>query len=62
MFEKLDEYWKNYGLEFLAIASVIIIAILFIFNLVSDEKGTYSNVKFINAPSSFGYDSKMPTE
>jgi hypothetical protein len=62
MFEKLNEYWKNYGMEYLTIASIIIIIVLFIFNSFSNEKGTYSNVKFINAPSSFGLGSKMPTE
>lgn len=62
MIDRINEYWKNYGLESLAIMSVIIIVILFIFNLVTKENGTYSNFKFIDRPSTFGYGSKMPTQ
>jgi hypothetical protein len=42
MFEKYKQYWNDYGLETLAILSIIIIIVLFIYNWFSNKKGTYS--------------------
>jgi hypothetical protein len=37
--------WNEYGLEFLAGLSVLIIIVLFIVNCFSRQKGTYTNIK-----------------
>jgi hypothetical protein len=42
MFEKYKQYWNDYGLETLAILSIIIIIVLFIYNWFTNKKGTYS--------------------
>jgi len=43
MFETFQKYWNDYGLEFLAILSVSIIIILFMYNYATNKRGTYSN-------------------
>lgn len=43
MFEKYKQYWNDYGLEILAILSIIIIIVLFIYNWFTNKKGTYSD-------------------
>lgn len=42
MFEKYKQYWNDYGLETLAILSIIIIIVLFIYNWFTNKRGTYS--------------------
>ena len=42
MFDQFKRYWEDYGLESLAILSGIIILVLFIYNLFSNKKGTFS--------------------
>lgn len=53
MFESLSNFWNNYGLEFLAGISILIIIILFLVNYFTKEKGTYSNFKIIDKDNSF---------
>jgi hypothetical protein len=57
MFEKFKQYWNDYGLETLAILSVIIIVVLFIYNWITNKRGTYSNRQRI---SSFSMPPKDP--
>ena len=42
MFENFKQYWNDYGLEFLAISSLIIIVCLFIYNWITNKNGSYS--------------------
>jgi hypothetical protein len=42
MFENFKQYWNDYGLEFLAILSLIIIVCLFIYNWITNKNGSYS--------------------
>lgn len=53
MFERISEFWNNYGLEFLAGISLAIILILFVVNYFTKDKGTYSKMKFVNNPETF---------
>jgi hypothetical protein len=41
-----NRLWEEYGLEFLASLSLMIIIILFFVNYASKKKGTYTNLKF----------------
>ena len=41
-----NRLWEEYGLEFLASLSLVIIIILFFVNYASKKKGTYTNLKF----------------
>jgi len=42
MYDKYKEYWQSYGLEILAGLSLLIIIVLFIYNLSFKDKGTFS--------------------
>ncbi len=48
MFGKTKELWENYGLECLAGFSLLVIFILFIYNLLSDQQGTYSSYRHVS--------------
>ena len=48
MFDQFKKLWNENGLEWLAIASFVIIIILFIYNLIFNKKGTYSGVDVFN--------------
>ena len=47
MFERIQQYWNEYGLEFLAGISVVVIILLFFVNLITNRSGTYTNVKHV---------------
>jgi hypothetical protein len=48
MFEKFKQFWNENGLEWLAIISVGIILILFIYNLFTRKRGTFSQYKGVD--------------
>lgn len=48
MLARLKKFWDDYGLEFLAAVSIIVLIILYIFNLFFKDKGTYNLVKNYN--------------
>uniref|UniRef100_A0A6C0KF82 Uncharacterized protein n=1 Tax=viral metagenome TaxID=1070528 RepID=A0A6C0KF82_9ZZZZ len=51
MFEKLQKYWNEYGLELLAGISVVVIVILFFINLITNRQGSYTNAKRVPTTS-----------
>ena len=61
MFERFREYWENCGFEWIVCISIVIILILFVYNMFTKKKGTYSEAKYLNTPSLFGKGGRMPT-
>jgi len=49
IFEKFKRLWNEYGLEGLAIASICIIIVLYIYNWINNKQGTYSNKNFFKS-------------
>jgi hypothetical protein len=47
MFDKTREIWENYGLEVLAGLSLLVIFILFLYNLFSGQRGSFSSYKHV---------------
>jgi len=43
-FSKIKYYWENNGFEMLAIICIVIIFILYVYNVICKNKGTYSEM------------------
>jgi hypothetical protein len=52
MFESLNKYWNEYGLEILAVFSGIIIIVLYLYNVITNKRGSYSDQVY--RPGQFG--------
>jgi len=51
MFEKLQQYWNEYGMEVLAGISALVILVLFFVNLMTNRKGSYNTAKYVPSTS-----------
>jgi hypothetical protein len=68
MFERLQRYWNEYGLEASAGLSLIVILVLFLINIMTKRKGSYTNYKYVDSAvssqstPSFGFQEHTPKD